>query len=115
MVQEHFLQLNSISTSTLTALQMSNFLCKPSTEADNSSKSSAYIITPTKIELIVQHLLHDFKLVMKILMKTVNSAGEKELPWRTPLCTLNSRERADFHLTATRSFPYQSVTNKITQ
>src|SRR5437867_8816136 len=100
----HLLQLNSINTSALAVLQTSNIVCKPSTEADNNIRSSAYIIAPTKRELMTQPLLHALRLIIKMLIKTLNNAGENELPSRTPLSISKGREHARFHLTTTRSF-----------
>ena len=64
---------------------------------------------------MTQPLSHSLKLIIKILIKTLNNAGEKELPCRTPLSILKGRDEAKFHLTTTRSFPYQLIRIKIIQ
>src|SRR5437867_7964133 len=76
----HLLQLNAINTSALTVLQTFNIVCKPSTEADNNIRSSAYIIAPTKRELMTQPLLHAFRLIITMLIKNIKQRRGERAP-----------------------------------
>ena len=100
-VHVDFAQLNCKRNSLLAVKQQFNIACNQFTVADNKIRSSAHICQPTWQPLTLQPALRTRRLMIQILTKTVNIAGENELPSLTPQPTLNTEKLAVFHFADT--------------